>query len=392
MNEAERLVGLETQRIKDMNTQGKGAGKEPVKAQIPPFTPEETKVAGILTEKPPEPEYLVRFKDKGFISRCIVGSVAAAGGTGKTQLMIQLCIACAGGKPFAYFSVDNPIKVLLLVAEETQDDLDRRLWDACNGHFPSNLYARSIKGIVGPLMFLDGNEPKRSEWYRWLDQTIENHRDLDLLILDPKSRLYGLDENNNDHNTQWVASLEALTIKHKIAILFNHHVPKGTKEINQWMARGGSSLVDACRTNLGMIQLIENEAKKFNLENWKNYVKIGISKINIGPKDSADAYLKFDETGILHAVNVYDENINSFKNHFLFLLGQEKEYYSRRDLVRDKCAGHIIDKMKAAFPNFTRSTDTNLIIDALLDDGMLFETTINTGRRPKMVLKWHNGK
>ena len=87
-------------------------------------------------------------------------------------------------------------------------------------------------------MFLDGATPKRSLWYGWLDRTIENHGPLDLLILDPKSRFFGLDENSNDHNTQWLAGLEALTIKHRpLAILFSHHVPKGVDSINQWMSR-----------------------------------------------------------------------------------------------------------------------------------------------------------
>ena len=60
----------------------------------------------------------------------------------------------------------------------------------------------------------------------------------------------------------------------------------------------------------------KKEAEKFNLDDWKNYVKIGISKINIGPKDSGDACLKFDEQGTLHPANIYEERINEFKNQF----------------------------------------------------------------------------
>jgi replicative DNA helicase len=351
------------------------------------FTIENTKVSGVLTERPSDPEYLIKFKDQGLISRGIVGSLAAGGGTGKTQVLIQLSHACASGGSFAYFSTDKPLKVLLLAAEEQQDDLDRRLWDACGGDFPPNLFARSIKGVVGPLMYLDGNQPQRSEWWHWLDQTIANHKGLDLLILDPKSRLYGLDENSNDHNTQWIASLETLTIRHKLSILFSHHVPKGTNEINQWMARGGSALIDACRSNLGMVQLSHKEGEKLNIDDWKNYLKIGISKINIGPKDQGDAYLKFDDAGKLHPVNIYVEHTRSSATHFLFLLGQEKTNYSRRELVKLSCAKHVIDKMSAAFPSFVRSRDVNPMIDYLLDEGLLIETASETSRRDKLVLK-----
>jgi len=138
---------------------------EIAKPGIEPFTPDHTRVAGVLIEKPLEPEYLIKFKDKGLITRGIVAQLAAAGGTGKTQLVLQLAIACAAGDKFAYFSVDKPLSVLLLNAEETQDELDRRLWNACNGQFPPTLFARSIKGLIGPLMYLDGNEPKQSEWW-----------------------------------------------------------------------------------------------------------------------------------------------------------------------------------------------------------------------------------
>jgi replicative DNA helicase len=278
-----------------------------------PLAPDDTLVTERVFIRPPDPDYIINFKKKGFISRGIVASIAAAGGTGKTQLLTQICIACARGSSFAYFAAPKPLKVLFLVAEETQDDLDRKIWDSCNGRIPQNIYAYSIKGIIPPLMELDGNKPVRTAAWTWLDRTISNHNDLDLLVLDPKSRLYGLDENNNDHNTQWVACLETLSVKYSLSIWFSCHTPKGIKEINQWMARGGGALIDACRSNMGMVKLDSKEAKKYEVNNWRNYLKIGISKINIGPEDSGDAYLKFDDRGVLHPVVLYNERIHNFR-------------------------------------------------------------------------------
>ena len=316
---------------------------------IDPFTPDQTLVRGILTERPSEPEYILKHDGRGLMTKGIVGQLSAGGGTGKTRLLTQLSVASAAKKQFAYFSVDWPLKILLLNAEDTQDQLDTMLWDACDGDFPDGLYARSVKGIVGPLMALEGNEPVRTKWWNWLDETITAHENLDLVIIDPKSRFYGLDENSNDHNTQWVACLEALTVKHGISIIFAHHVPKHTKEINQWMGRGGGALTDACRCNMGMVGLTEKEAKKWKIDDWRNYVKLAISKTNVGPKSKGNVYLKFDESGMLHPVNLRNERIQALKGIFLDILAQDPDRYSRRELRRDKRAKHIITQHFVSF-------------------------------------------
>ncbi len=81
---------------------------------IDPFTPDQTLVRGILTERPPEIEYILKHDDMGLITPGIVAQLAAAGGTGKSRMLTQLAVACAANKSFAYFSVDWPLRVLLL--------------------------------------------------------------------------------------------------------------------------------------------------------------------------------------------------------------------------------------------------------------------------------------
>ena len=87
----------------------------------------------------------------------------------------------------------DPIRTLVLIGEDPQDELDRRLWDIAKGQFPDLLHACSVYGEVGPLMRLDGNIPTRADGFKWLEETIQGHPGLELLILDPKSRFYGLE-------------------------------------------------------------------------------------------------------------------------------------------------------------------------------------------------------
>jgi replicative DNA helicase len=364
-------------------------GKDKVEFSFQPLTPEQTRLAGVVTERPPDPEPIIQFKGGTLFIPKVVGSLLAAGGTGKTMLFTRIAVMTASGGEYGYFSAPRPLKTLFLCAEETRDELDRRLWDACNGQFPDNLFAHSIKGTVGPLMELKNGNPTESIWWHWLDHTITNHPGLELLLLDPKSRLYGLEENNNDHNTAWVRCLEVLTEKYNLAIWFSHHVPKGTKEITQWMGRGGGALIDACRTNMGMVPMERKEAAKYGIDDYSSYIKIAKNKINIGPLSAGDAYLKFDENGRLYPVNPNTERIEGLKEHLLFLLNKDAEDYSRNQLKKSPKCKHIVEEMKNKFEGFRRVIDMDNAVDMLLEEGILHEKeAVSKGAgAPKIALK-----
>ncbi len=356
-----------------------------------PLTPDETRVLGVLTERPEDAEPLISLHGRPLILPRTVNMLTAGGGTGKTRLLIQLILAAVAGLVWAFFQAARPLRVLALFAEEDQDEVDRRLWDACGGRFPEGLYARSVKGIAGPLMHLEGSTPKRSPWFYWLDKTLQNHAPLDLLILDPKSRFYGLDELNNDHATQWVASLEALTIKHQLAILFTHHVPKQTNAISQWMARGGGALVDACRCVIGMVPLDPEVAKRLGIKNPEKTVALNISKINYGPKAGADSYLVFNEDGNLEPINLTKMRSEQIGLALLEILQACGGAYSRRELEKEPAGKPIADELARTFPGFRRRLDLAPAIGFLLKNNLAIESSETTGTNHKLVLRpWSN--
>lgn len=352
-----------------------------------PLIPEETRVQGVLTERPAEAEPLIMLHGRPLILPGTVNMVAAAGGTGKTRMLIQLMLAAAAGRSWAFFQIPKPLRVLALLAEEDQDEVDRRLWDAGAGSFPDGLFVRSVKGTAGPIMLLEGGTPKRGPWFDWLDRTLENHSPLDLLILDPKSRFYGLNELDNDHATQWIASLEKLTIRHRLAVLFSHHVPKGTTEINQWMARGGGALVDACRSVLGMVPLDAKTAARLGISDPEKTVAVGISKINYGPKSAGESYLIFDDAGNLAPISLAGLRAERIGRALLEILHADGGAYSRRELEKEPRGKAISDKLEQRFSSFRRRTDLPPAIDHLVKIGLLFERAESSGKRPKMVLR-----
>jgi len=140
-----------------------------------------------------------------------------------------------------HFKPVKPVRVLGLFAEDPDNELHRRVHFTVKHIFPDldsattdllfeNLHLKSVMGQVKPLMKREQGNPIRSKYLEWLRKTIEAHRDLEVLILDPKSRFYGLDENSNDDNTAWVSALEELVRDYGLTILFSHHVNKASGE------------------------------------------------------------------------------------------------------------------------------------------------------------------
>jgi len=357
---------------------------------LPPLIPDLTRVKGRLLKEPPPLESVLNYYNESLIVRGIVGTIVAEGGTGKTYLMCQLAYAMTEGGNLGPLKAPKPLKVLLLTGEDPQAELDRRLWAIGKGVFPDNLYAVSVTGKVGPLMkLLDGN-PIRSKWYFWLEETIKNH-DLDVLMFDPKSRFYGLDENSNEHNTQWVTGLEALAVKYNLTILFSHHTNKassGNDKLESNMSRGGSALIDSCRFAIGLRRMPESTANKLDIKDYRLYIEFDVTKTNLAPKLPESLYFKQGEEGVFSHAELNKDRLEKMAKHLCELLKQDKKEYISRNLIKDSIGKNIVDQMEGNFNKFTRSKDMPPIIDYALKRGWLIEET-EKGKpgQPRKILK-----
>ena len=223
-NKTEKLVDMRANV--EAHVESERAEHEPKKSALP-LIPELTLVKGRLTTEPPEPRALLTYNEKPLLIRGVIGGLMATGGTGKSFFLLQLAYAMADGGNFGPLRAQEPLKVLVLAGEDPQEEVDRRLWKIGAGDFPDGLHVASVVGSnVGPLMHLDKNNPVTAPGWDWLRETIKSHEDLDVLVIDPKSRFYGLNENNNDDGTAWIACLESLSKEFGLTILFSHHVSK----------------------------------------------------------------------------------------------------------------------------------------------------------------------
>jgi hypothetical protein len=118
----------------------------------------------------------------------------------------------------------------------------------------------------------DGN-PKASQHFHALLALAQSIEDLGLIVLDPMSRLYGQNENDNAAATFFVSLLEQLAQTTGASVILCHHTHKGASfgrnkqfdlhlALNQEAARGASAITGAVRWQCNLAQLPPREAKK----------------------------------------------------------------------------------------------------------------------------------
>lgn len=199
-----------------------------------------------------------------------VAMLVAPGGTGKSQALVQLAVAVAGGKPWLdTYDVPEPGSVLLALGEEDAVEMHRRIrqavgavgWDVAEA-VNRNLHVLSLCGESVAFLDEDGYE---AEFYKTLQAGLTAFPDVDwrLIILDPASRFLGPNaESDNAQATRFIETVERLTrLQGNPTVLFAHHTNKTALagSTDQGAARGSSALTDGARWQANLDRVTEEE-------------------------------------------------------------------------------------------------------------------------------------
>jgi RecA-family ATPase len=188
---------------------------------------------------------------EGLIPDDAVTLLAGDGGTGKSLVALQLAAAVATGERWIGRPVDRPGKVLFLSAEDTKDELHRRL-EAIRPtglHDLDNLLAASL--VEGdPLLasFDKNNRITMTALYRQVAATVERERPA-LIVLDTLANLHSGDENNKAHAMQFVNKLKGIASTYGCAVLLLTH-PSLTGIANGTGSAGSLGWANAVRSRL----------------------------------------------------------------------------------------------------------------------------------------------
>ena len=263
-------------------------------------------LAKALSEAPTAPDDVLPGLPVG-----TVGALVAPGGTGKTMFAFGLAVELACGKPWLRQSLGMNVKqacvpqpVAMVVAEESEAEMHRRLWRILESMLPAGSKALSVREemrellqrhlcvypIAGRLRLRLDEEGSPGD-LKALSTIAQGKR---MLILDPLRQLHGADENSSSAMTDIVQKLQTIATRQLCAVLVCHHANKlstvaGTGH-HASASRGAGAFTDAVRWQVNLSDVDDGFARRYGLNEKQRalHVRLDLAKANyIGPQQPA---------------------------------------------------------------------------------------------------------
>lgn len=225
--------------------------------------------------------------------------IAGAGGSSKSYFALTLSISLATGKTLGSLKPSEPGYALMLVAEESKDDIHRRVRNIMAHEKFSDRELRAIKDNVGILSvrgmdwrLMKHDDAGDLEESDRVDYLIDEVKGLGckLLVVDPLIFFNGAAENDNIEMARMMATLDRIAEKTGAAVLCVHHSrkigPNATlDDLAQGDVRGASAIVDNVRGVIMITRMPIKEAEAYGIkkEEAARFVLARVVKNNYGP-------------------------------------------------------------------------------------------------------------
>jgi hypothetical protein len=272
-----------------------------------------------LTDPLPPREFVV----DDILVREICAGLISEGGLGKSHLTLQLLVAVATGTPFLGFGTTKG-RVVYVSFEDEVPEIRRRLYKTfqymktkakfdgkpIDQAFNDIIKNVTIVSMVGEEMYLVsskyGEVTQNEAVIEHIKKKLRGIGDIDLLVLDPFSRIHGGDENDNTLCTAVVNAVEK--VKEEAvsgSVLILHHITKQAtqnKDTSALAARGGSAIVNALRAVIRLVPASEADYKTVKVSDADKVMqrihKLVFAKSNYTAKHD-DIWLKRNDDGLL---------------------------------------------------------------------------------------------
>lgn len=242
-----------------------------------------------------------------------VCTLAGAGGSSKSFLAMTLAAHLAQGQDFGPFTIEQPGRTLLLLGEEDNDDLHRRLrvlikgYDLDEAQIDQRMAAVSVLGEDWSLSDVEHStghvtESERLEYLT--EQVIASS--VRLVVLDPFVFFNGANENDNAQMARQMALLSKLASRSGAAVLVIHHAAKNgaavgsVADMEQNIVRGASAIANQSRAVMVMARIPRREAVAYGLSETEasRHILLRVVKNNYGPLIE-DIVFKVEQGGVL---------------------------------------------------------------------------------------------
>jgi RecA-family ATPase len=241
-----------------------------------------------FAHEPPELDFIW----PGFLAGT-VGALVAPGAAGKSfwALEAAMAIACSvAGGDVLNLKPQYTGRVVYLAGEDPPPALIRRV------HAIGQHIGQSAREAIAENLSLEPIMGKRLDLMNeaHLRRIIDYSAEARLIVLDTLSRIHSRDENSNGDMARLVATLEHIAATTGAAVLYLHHVNKGSaregQTDQQQAARGASALIDNARWCGFVAKMTEDEANRLSDRAYDRqpigndrrgfFVRFGVSKQN----------------------------------------------------------------------------------------------------------------
>jgi KaiC/GvpD/RAD55 family RecA-like ATPase/predicted transcriptional regulator len=225
--------------------------------------------------------------------------LAGAGGSSKSFLTITLAMQMAAHVELGVFKPIGEGKVLILTAEEDQNDIHRRVHaialsrmynDRQKAAILENVGIVSVRGLDWRLMYHDDSgDLQETERVDYVIDEIKALGNVRMVVFDPLVAFNGADENDNAEMSRLMFTLDRIANETGAAVVMVHHVSKGGQvtslnDASQAAVRGASALVDNARSAILLTRLPRADAPLYNVapDDAGRHVVVRFIKNNYG--------------------------------------------------------------------------------------------------------------
>jgi hypothetical protein len=339
---------------------------------------------GSLNTKPPPRQWLLQRPDEetnqagnpiGVLPLGKTGLLIAQGGSGKTIALVQLAISVATGRRWLdHYFTPRPGRVLLALAEEDGEEVDRRIYDIAEAmrltdaqreQVAQNVVALGLAGQVSALVAQNGHETVETDVLLYFRRRL-NEGAWALVVLDTLSRFAGGDtEKDSGAATRFMEAAESLSLTPgRPTVLIAHHTNKISRvegaTTSASNARGSSALTDSARWVANLDSAGEGT------------VKFTITKSNYAPESPPVTLQRSQEHGGCLSALSRDAVVQQADKQ---LERVEKLIPDVLDLLTKRpglSKGEIRDRL------LTKRSDAYAVVDHMKRSGLLIEKPKNS--------------
>ena len=239
-----------------------------------------------LTPPLPEKDNPAALFRNGWLRKGGGAFLVSTSGTGKSVWTVQAALLWAQGLPAFGIVPVRPLKIGIVQAEDDDEEMVNFRNNITDGLVEqAGLDRGQVEAARTNVLLFDAVGKFGGDFIEYMGKILEEHPELDLLIINPLQSFFGGDISRNAELSGFLrGGLDLLIKPNKVGVLFIHHTnkPPNAKERTGWGAdafasyigAGGAEIVNWARAVLALMPC-ENDSGLFRLTAAKRGQRLG---------------------------------------------------------------------------------------------------------------------